>query len=198
MTATSTSPSDDADAGDDLAGMLLIATPGMTDPRFRRSVIYLCSYSTQGAMGLVVNRVASDISFVDVVGQLGIEVAERAAEVDVHVGGPVETSRGFVLHSTDFTHADSMAVDESRALSATIDVLAAIASGGGPRRRMFALGYAGWAAGQLDQEIQANGWLLVPADDDLVFGADHATKWDRALFKIGVDPSLLSGVAGHA
>ena len=178
--------------------MLLVAMPTMNDPRFAHSVIYLCTYSTEGAMGLIVNQVADQLDFAEVVGHLGIETHPDARDIDVHVGGPVETSRGFVLHSTDYSHPDTLVIDEHHALSATIDVLKAIADGSGPRQRVFALGYAGWAPGQLDQEIQASGWLLTPPDDEIIFGGDHDNKWQKALARIGVDPSLLSGDVGHA
>ncbi len=194
---------DQADDDDDrthLTGMLLVATPGMTDPRFERSVIYLCAHSADGAMGLVVNQTAGNVTFPAVIGQLGIEAAEEGAGDDtpVHVGGPVETSRGFVLHSVDYVQESTLVIDERFALTATIDILRAIAEGHGPNRRVLALGYAGWGAGQLDQEIQGNGWLVAPADPEIVFGRDNGAKWRSAMRKIGVDPSLLSTVAGHA
>lgn len=178
--------------------MLLVAMPGMADPRFERSVIYLCAHSPEGAMGLIVNQVASNVSFPAVIGQLGIEASEDYADTPVHVGGPVETSRGFVLHSADYVQESTLVIDEHFALTATIDVLRAIAEGTGPRRHVLALGYAGWGAGQLDAEIQSNGWLVAPAVPDIVFGGDNDTKWLRAMRAIGVDPSLLSTTAGHA
>ena len=181
-----------------LDGMLLVATPGMSDPRFAKAVIYLCTYSKEGAMGLIVNQLAKEVEFDGIIGQLGIEVSEQAKSVPVHVGGPVETSRGFVLHSNDYSHPDTLVIDGQFALSATIDILKAIASGTGPSQKVFALGYAGWAPGQLDQEIQASGWLLAPSDSDIVFGDDHTVKWTKALQKLGVDPNLLSGDVGHA
>lgn len=182
-----------------LTGMLLVAMPTMQDPRFAHSVIYLCAHSREGAMGLVVNQVVDNITLPHVIGQLGIEMPEADEKGSpVHFGGPVETSRGFLLHSPDYVLESTLVIDDSFALTATVDVLKAIASGEGPRRRVFALGYAGWGAGQLDQEIQDNGWLLVPADQDLVFSADNEAKWNRALAKIGVNPSLLSSAAGHA
>jgi putative transcriptional regulator len=189
-------PSQDDDGH--LTGMLLVAMPTMQDPRFAHSVIYLCAHSRDGAMGLVVNQVVDNVTLPHVVGQLGIEMPPRGDEAPVHVGGPVETSRGFVLHSPDYVLESTLVIDDSFALTATVDVLKAIAEGGGPRRRVFALGYAGWGAGQLDREIQDNGWLVVPADPDIVFSGDQETKWHRALAKIGVDPSLLSTAAGHA
>jgi putative transcriptional regulator len=182
-----------------LTGMLLVAMPAMQDPRFAHSVIYLCAHSREGAMGLVVNQVVDNITLPHVIGQLGIEMPEQPEqEAPVHFGGPVETSRGFLLHSPDYVLESTLVIDDSFALTATVDVLKAIAEGKGPSRRFFALGYAGWAPGQLDREIQENGWLMVPADPDLVFSSDNETKWQRAMAKIGVDPSLLSTAAGHA
>ncbi|MFO1069364.1 MAG: YqgE/AlgH family protein [Geminicoccaceae bacterium] len=181
-----------------LTGMLLVAMPSMPDPRFARSVIYLCVHSADGAMGLVVNQLVENVTLPTVIDQLGIETKALGKDDPVHFGGPVETSRGFVLHSPDYVLESTLVIDDAFALTATVDVLKAIASGEGPRRRVFALGYAGWGAGQLDQEIQDNGWLLVPADQDLVFSSDNEAKWNRALAKIGVNPSLLSSAAGHA
>jgi putative transcriptional regulator len=189
-------PSHDDEAR--LVGMLLVAMPGMPDPRFAHSVIYLCAHSAEGAMGLVVNQVVDNVTLPHVIGQLGIEGSFSGDEARVHFGGPVETSRGFVLHSPDYVLESTLVIDESFALTATVEVLKAIASGEGPRRKVFALGYAGWGAGQLDREIQDNGWLLVPGDADIVFSGDNEAKWQRALAKIGVDPSLLSSAAGHA
>jgi putative transcriptional regulator len=187
-----------AEEPDQLTGMLLVAMPSMPDQRFARSVIYICAHSDEGAMGLVVNQVAGNVTFPHVIGQLGIEASEACADTPVHVGGPVETSRGFVLHTSDYVQESTLVIDDTFALTATVDVLRAIADGSGPRRRVLALGYAGWGAGQLDAEIQANGWLLAPADPDIVFGGDNERKWLQALRAIGVDPSLLSTTAGHA
>lgn len=181
-----------------LTGMLLVAMPNMQDPRFARSVIYLCAHSAEGAMGLVVNQAAGSVTFPAVIDQLGIKASPDCADTPVHVGGPVESSRGFLLHSPDSVLESTLVIDEQFALTATVDVLRAIANGKGPSRRLLALGYAGWDAGQLDAEIQANGWLLAPADADIVFGRDNEAKWDQVLRKIGVDPRLLSTVAGHA
>ena len=182
-----------------LTGTLLVAMPTMQDPRFAHSVIYLCAHSREGAMGLVINQVVDNVTLPAVIGQLGIEASPLSGDdALVHFGGPVETGRGFVLHSPDYVLESTLVIDDGFALTATVDVLRAIAEGTGPRRRFFALGYAGWAPGQLDAEIQANGWLLVPADLELVFGIENASKWQRALAKIGVDLSLLSSEAGHA
>jgi len=189
----------DDDANDNhLAGMLLVAMPGMPDPRFDRSVIFLCAHSSEGAMGIIVNQLAENVAFDSIIEQLGIEPTPDAAELKVHVGGPVESSRGFVLHSADYVHENTLMIDEGFALTATVDVLRAIAGGEGPRQKVFALGYAGWAPGQLDAEIQKNGWLITPPDQSVVFELDDGEKWAGALKKIGVDPSLLSSTAGHA
>jgi len=186
-----------ASTEDTLTGQLLVAMPHMADPRFARSVVYLCAHSGEGAMGLVVNRLIDSLSFESLLEQLGVE-ASAPADMPVHFGGPVESSRGFVLHTTDYVQDSTLLIDDEIALTATIDVLKAIAAGEGPKRRVLALGYAGWAAGQLDAEIQANGWLLVPADLDLVFGNGNDTKWTRSMAKIGIDLTLLSSEAGHA
>jgi len=172
--------------------------PSMTDPRFERSVIYLCAHSSEGAMGLVVNRLIDSLTFPGLLEQLGIETSGLHDDLPIHFGGPVESSRGFVLHSADYVQDSTLVIEADVALTATIDVLRAIANGRGPRRCVMALGYAGWAPGQLDAEIQANGWLLVPPDPDLLFDADNESKWERALGKIGIDLSLLSSEAGHA
>lgn len=181
-----------------LTGQLLVAMPGMADPRFARSVVFLCAHSPEGAMGLVVNRRLDTVSFADIAGQIGIDPGEIAAELPVHFGGPVEPGRGFVLHSADHVGEGSLVVDERFALTATVEILKQIARGAGPKQRLLALGYAGWAPGQLDAEIQANAWLVVPADPELVFSADNDSKWTRALRTIGIDPSLLSMHMGHA
>ncbi|MBC8339170.1 MAG: YqgE/AlgH family protein [Rhodospirillales bacterium] len=181
-----------------LAGQLLIAMPGMADPRFEKSVIYMCAHNAEGAMGLVVNRAMEELTFPDMLEQLGIDVTGDSPAINIHFGGPVESGRGFVLHSSDYLQAATMVVDDDVALTATLDILKAIAGGSGPMQRLLALGYAGWGPGQLDGEIMSNGWLSVPADLDLVFGADLDHKWDRAMDKIGIDPRMLSEEAGHA
>lgn len=181
-----------------LQGQLLIAMPAMMDPRFQRTVIYMCAHSSAGAMGLVVNKPMDGISFPDLLQQLGIDSANLDDRILVHFGGPVEPGRGFVLHSTDYMREGTMVIDDSIGLTATVDVLKAIAQGQGPRRSLLALGYAGWAPGQLDQEIQANGWLHAAADEELVFGCEHDSKWPRAIRKVGFDPGRLSTDAGHA
>ena len=184
--------------GDYLTGQLLIAMPNMRDPRFTRTVIYVCAHNADGAMGLVVNRLVGSVTFPDLLDQLGIDTKAVTEEIRVHFGGPVESGRGFVLHSGEYHHASTLQVAEQMALTATVDILQDIAKGAGPRRSLLALGYAGWGPGQLDSEIQSNGWLNVSADEQLVFDEDLDGKWERAIGKLGVDPSLLSGDAGHA
>jgi len=181
-----------------LTGQLLVAMPGMQDPRFIKSVIYMCAHNSDGAMGLVINRLIESLSFPDLLAQLGIESVGIGDQIKIHFGGPVESSRGFVLHSSDYRRDATLVVDEQVALTATVDILKAIAAGGGPRHSLLALGYAGWGPGQLDDEIKANGWLHVSADDELVFGEDMDAKWERAMAKLGIDPRMLSDSAGHA
>ncbi|MDX2258428.1 MAG: YqgE/AlgH family protein [Hyphomicrobiaceae bacterium] len=190
-----------------LDGQLLIAMPTMTDPRFVRSVIYMCAHSEEGAMGLIINQKSPNLSFLELLGRLdiipegtGAALAEGALQgKPVHVGGPVETGRGFVLHSDDYRIADTtLTVTDGVCLTATVEILRAIARGGGPSRSLLALGYAGWSAGQLESELQANGWLTCPADAGLVFSDDTTTTYQRALAKLGIDPSHLVADAGHA
>lgn len=181
-----------------LAGQLLVAMPNMSDPRFERSVIYVCAHGEEGAMGLVLNKLVEQITFPELLEQLGIDNSNVSEQIRVHFGGPVETGRGFVLHSAEYRQDGSMQVNEEVALTATVDILRDIARGAGPRRSLMALGYAGWGPGQLDQEIQANGWLNVGADEELIFDESLEDKWQRAIAKLGVDPLSLSGQAGRA
>ena len=185
-------------AGDFLTGQLLIAMPAMEDPRFSQSVIYLCAHTPEGAMGLVLNRPLERPRFDDLLRQLEVAPVPPARRISLCAGGPMDNARGFVLHTTDWTGEGSLRVDETVALTASLDVLKAIAEGHGPREGLLALGYAGWGPGQLDAEIQQNAWLSVPADETIVFDGDHDTKWRRALGKLNIDPLLLSGAAGHA
>ena len=182
-----------------LAGDLLVAMPQMLDPRFARSVIYLCAHSEDaGAMGLVINKLLGEVTMGELFAQLDIKPSGAVNSRPVHFGGPVEGGRGFVLHTADYREETTLHVDGNIAVTGTLEVLRAIGKGEGPRHSLFALGYAGWAPGQLDAEIQANGWLSVAADDDIVFASDHDGKWRRALAKLGVDLSMLSTEAGHA
>jgi len=197
---------DDSSKHGYLDGQLLIAMPVMGDPRFERSVIYLCAHSAEGAMGIMVNRPAGSIDFPELLVQLKIiakseqiKLSEHAETLQVLQGGPVEPGRGFVLHSSDFYIENAtLLIDDKIGLTATIDILKAIANGAGPKHAVLALGYAGWRPGQLEAEIQDNGWLHCDADSDLIFGDDVEEKYARALRKIGIDPGMLSNAAGHA
>jgi len=182
-----------------LAGQLLVAMPQMEDPRFARSVVYVCAHSEDaGAMGLVINKPLGSLRMGELFAQLDIASGGSANSRPVHFGGPVEGGRGFVLHTSDYSEQATLVVDDNIALTATLDILRAIGDGRGPRQSLFALGYAGWAPGQLDAEIQANGWLSVAADHGIIFDHDHEKKWNRALAKLGIDLTKLSGAAGHA
>jgi len=184
---------------DTLTGKLLIAMPGMGDPRFEHGVVYLCSHSGEGAMGLIVNKPADDLSLVGLLEKLDIRTTEGAAKGPIHFGGPVETGRGFVLHSMDYDGNDgTLAVDDSFGLTATLDILSHIAAGRGPSRALVALGYAGWGPGQLESEIAANGWLTADASPEVVFRPDNSAKWTAALAALGVDALTLSSDAGRA
>ncbi len=189
-----------------LTGMFLVAMPGMMDQRFDRAVIYLCAHSDDGAMGIIINKPAEDIVFPELLQQLeiipekpSISLPSQAGNMKVLRGGPVETSRGFVLHSVPVEPIEGSvtAGDEIR-LSATIDILKAIARGQGPEDAIFALGYAGWASGQLESEIQDNGWMICPLDRKILFDQEFDSKYVRALGSLGIDPAMLSPLAGHA
>jgi len=187
---------DDGDAGY-LDGQLLIAMPTMGDPRFAKSVIYLCAHSSDGAVGLVINKSFESLTFSDLLEQLEIDAGDPDP-TPVHFGGPVESQRGFVLHSSDFVEDGTLVVDGEIALTATIDILRAIVSGDGPQDILLALGYAGWGPGQLEAEFQDNAWLTAPADKAIIFDPNLETKWDRALAILGIDKAMLSGTAGRA
>ncbi|MDW4550552.1 YqgE/AlgH family protein [Defluviimonas sp. D31] len=182
-----------------LSGKLLIAMPGMGDPRFDHSVVFICAHSDDGAMGLIVNKPARDLSFDQLQEQLGITRTDRSKAIRVHFGGPVEHARGFVLHSADYGgEGTTLQVDDQFGMTATLDILEAIAQGRGPSESILALGYAGWGPGQLEGEILSNGWLTCDANPDLVFSDQDDGKWTRALKTLGVDPLTLSSAAGHA
>jgi putative transcriptional regulator len=198
--------SDRASARGYLDGQMLIAMPAMNDERFTRTVIYVCAHSSEGAMGIIVNQPAGNLKFPDLLVQLEvipaserIELPTRAEDVKVLKGGPVESGRGFVLHSADyFIENSTLPIDDGICLTATLDILKAIARGNGPASAILALGYAGWAPGQLEHEIQENGWLHCAADPELIFGADSSAKYEKALRKIGIGLGQLSSEAGHA
>ena len=183
-----------------LEGKLLIALPGMPDPRFERSVIFICAHSLQtGAMGLIINKQIEGLTFRELVQKLEIRTASSAPDFPVLYGGPVETGRGFVLHSGEYESSEStLPVTEDVSLTATLDILRAIAEGRGPAKSMFALGYAGWGAGQIEDEIRSNGWLHCEADSAILFDTGLETKWTGALQKLGIDASGLSAQAGRA
>jgi putative transcriptional regulator len=183
---------------DYLTGQLLVAMPALADPRFHRTVIYMCAHNEDGAMGLVLNRLFGPVTFHDLLDQLGMENLPVTVDVPVHYGGPVESGRGFVLHSADYMRDGTLLVDDDIALTATVDILRAIAEQRGPRQSLLVLGYAGWGPGQLDAEIHANGWLTAPPDESLLYDRDLDTKWERSITKLGVSLSMLSGQAGHA
>jgi len=181
-----------------LTGQMLVAMPTMQDQRFTRTVVFLCTHSPEGAMGIVVNRLFGEINFRGLLGQLNIVLPSGAKELSIHFGGPVEPQRGFVLHSKDYTREGTTKITDVVSLTATVEILQEMAEGTGPEKALLALGYAGWGAGQLEEEIQKNGWLVVPADEDILFGPNRETKWDRALAKNGISPLMLSAEVGHA
>jgi putative transcriptional regulator len=181
-----------------LDGQLLIAMPGMGDLRFERSVIFLCAHSEDGAMGLIVNKPAPELSFADLLAQLKIPATVDVARARVHFGGPVEHGRGFVLHTSDYSARESTHVSEGFSMTATVDILQDMARGNGPKQAILALGYAGWGPGQLESELQANGWLVAPAEAEVVFAARDGDKWGAALRSISIDPRLLSAEGGRA
>ncbi len=181
-----------------LNGQVLIAMPGMRDPRFAQSVIFICAHTPHGAMGVVLNQPLARPRLADLLVQLGVEPTPPKREIRVGTGGPVDDDRGFVLHSPDWSAPGSMVVDAHYVLTANVEVLQAIAAGAGPAQGFLALGYAGWEAGQLDDEIRQNAWLSAPADEPLVYDSECQTKWSRALAKLGIDPGHFPGVAGRA
>lgn len=181
-----------------LTGKILVAMPSMLDPRFERTIIFICSHSPDGAMGLVLNRMFGEINFEGLLEQFGLKLSENAKEKPVFYGGPVEPVRGFVLHSSDYKEASTTEVTETLNLTATVDVLRALSLGHGPEKSLLLLGYAGWAPGQLEVELQANGWIIVPGNADIIFDERHEDKWKKALKTIGVSPTMLSTDVGHA
>ncbi len=181
-----------------LTGQLLIAMPAMDDERFAQSVILMCAHTTEGAMGIVLNRPLAKPSFEALLSQLDVQPTPPARQIRLCQGGPVDHGRGFVLHTNDWVGDGSLRVDDKLALTASLDVLQEIASGRGPKEGLLALGYASWGPGQLDREIQDNVWLSAPAPVELLFDADYDSKWRRALGILRIDPLLLSGAAGHA
>ncbi len=187
------------DVVSNLTGKLLLAMPGMQDPRFYHSVIFMCSHNEDGAMGLIINQSLLNLTLGQLLSQLKITPGPHALlNLPVQTGGPVESGRGFLLHGADFHLKDTMQVGPHFGVTATVDALQEVAQGTGPSDLIFMLGYAGWDAGQLEQEIQDNAWMVGEADQEIIFNTPLEQKWDRALARLGVDPGLLSSAAGHA
>jgi putative transcriptional regulator len=186
------------DEGGSLTGQLLIAMPAMNTAHFAQTVIFMCTHTREGAMGIVLNRPLARPSFDDLLEQLDVLPTPPGRRIELFRGGPVDSARGLVLHTSDWTGEGSMLVDQQVAVTSSMDVLKALAEGGGPARGLLALGYAGWRPGQLDREMQENAWLSAPSTLDLLFDREHETKWRRAMALLKVDPLLLSGTAGHA
>lgn len=183
----------------DLSGQLLIAMPGMGDPRFEHSVVFMCAHSPEGAMGIIVNKPAPEVSLGDIFAQMDIEASPASKSAHVFFGGPVEGGRGFVLHSGEYDNdASTMKVDDAISMTATRDILEAIATGDGPAQTLAALGYAGWSPGQLESELQQNAWLTCDSENAIVFSDDNDGKWKAALAKLGIDPLMLSAEGGSA
>lgn len=185
-------------AASNLVGQLLVALPGMPDQRFTRAVIYIVTHGPEGTMGIVLNKPLQNIHFADVLQQLDIPLTEVTPSHQVMSGGPVENGRGFVLHDDTYQLPSTLPIENGVSLTSTIDILKALAEGRGPSRSLVALGYAGWQLGQLEEELQGNGWLTVPADPSLIFNTDYEAKWDLALAKVGATPALLSAHTGRA
>lgn len=185
-----------------LNGKLLLAMPSMTDQRFTRAVIFVCAHDANGAMGIVINQSMPDVKFPDLLRQIKtakpLEISKTMSDIPVMQGGPVETARGFLLHDAAYKKPDTIHVDDRFGVTGTVDALKDIAKNEGPQRLVFALGYAGWGAGQLDKELTENAWMSVDADAEIVFTTPPKDKWDRAFKKLGVDPGMLSGIAGRA
>ena len=183
-----------------LAGKLIIAMPTMSDPRFKRSVVCICAHNEDGAIGIIINKIIESLSFSKIIKQLKLNknMTKNDYKDHIYFGGPVETERGFILHSADYSSENSTSINSEISMTASTEILQALIDGNGPNKSIVALGYAGWGPGQLDTEIQSNAWLSVESDLELVFSAKTAEKWDMALEKIGVNPALLSTEAGRA
>lgn len=181
-----------------LRNSLLVAMPSLRDGFFAKSVVYICAHSEAGAMGIVINQKLPDIDFGDLLSQLNLPESKLIVPPIVHFGGPVESGRGFVLHSQDFMREDTVRINDKMCITGTIDILRAIAEGRGPDKSVFALGYAGWGPGQLEAEMRANSWLTAPADDDIVFGQDLGHKWEKSFKRLGIDPLSISNMTGRA
>ena len=181
-----------------LTGRLLASMPHMQDSRFYKSLIFICSHDEKGAMGLVINQHVENLTMQDLLLQMGLSFNSAWASCPVYAGGPVEGGRGFVLHTPDYENANTLLIKNRFALTSTVDILSTIGQGEGPRKLILALGYAGWGAGQLDAEIQSNGWLHLEADEELVFNTAPLQKWHKAIERLGVQELMLSPELGHA
>lgn len=179
-------------------GQLLIATPMLVGSCFAKSVVYLCSHNAEGAMGVIINQRIANIDCNEIYTQLGIELDQDIQDIPVHFGGPVDTSRGFVLHTSDYAGTETVVMEENISLTANIDVLKDIALGKGPTQCILALGYAGWSPSQLEKEIEQNSWISVPATEELVFGTSNDSKWIVAAQSLGIDMAKFSSMTGHA
>jgi putative transcriptional regulator len=192
-------PSDITPPSGYLSGQLLIATPLVTSPGFAHSVIFMCAHDAAGAMGIIINHIIDNISYKELFDQLSIKRVGEIERLPVHYGGPVEINRGFVIyHFEDKPLEETILTVNNIAVSSSLHVLRDIAMGEGPKERILALGYAGWGAGQLEAEMEANSWISVPAEKTLIFDTDNATKWKRAAGSQGIDISKLTSDAGHA
>lgn len=183
---------------DTYTGKFLIAMPGMGDERFEKSVIYICSHTSEGAMGLVINHPAALINFSQLLKELKIPAPATLPELPIYLGGPVEKGRGFVLHSSEYIKPSTLIVSDTIALTATTEILKAVADDKGPHSHMLILGYTGWGAGQLEREMQDNAWHVSDADDQIIFATANENKWSRAMASMGIDVSMLSSEIGHA
>lgn len=183
-----------------LTGKLLLAMPSIEDTRFARAVIFMCAHDDKGAMGFMVNHTMPDVGFDKIIEQTGLhsDIEIDVSQITVMNGGPVEESRGFLLHSTDFEEKDTIRIDRDYGVTGTIDALRSIVSGKGPDQMLFVLGHAGWSAGQLDKELQENSWLVVDPTPELIFDTPIENKWAAALRLLGIDPAMLSPTAGRA
>jgi putative transcriptional regulator len=183
-----------------LKGTLLIATPSMSDPRFHKSMIFVCSHDENGAMGLVINNILPGLAFENMIEHFQIPIAkpEKVAQITVLGGGPVETARGFIIHKSDYQLDDTIQISDDYAITGTVDALKAVARGEGPEPMLFILGYAGWSEGQLERELQENAWLTAEPDDSLLFEVPAEQKWKMGLSKLGIEPGFLSAQAGRA
>jgi putative transcriptional regulator len=181
-----------------LSGQLLIASPALSDGCFDRTVIYVCEHNAEGAMGVIVNHPIANIRLGEILSALSLPTGNSVGDLPVYFGGPVESHRGFVLHSNDVVLDDSVVGTDGITLTASVGMLKGIADGHGPKHGFLVLGYAGWSAGQLESEIETGSWITAPASRDLVFGADNEMKWNLSAASLGVDLSRLSSVVGHA